>query len=597
MSTNINFNKRLGFSGSGTSEGITLPSSDDTAPMIWTITTPADNHTFAVQSLTTAGFNNYDIDWGDGTSESGVTIGNKSHVYGTAGLYEIKVTGDIYIRMSNVTHPSVYTEWKQWGTNAKVTAFREWFNGATNMAYSATDAPTFDLKVSSNYWGTYRSFYNCDGIVSLDLSGWDVSPLQNIGQSTFQAMNNLAYLNISNWDLSGISSWANAISTVGTSVAGGCELVAPNVKLTGATSLSQVFYNSAFKSMNVSNWTLNPTSVSINQMFRGLGTTNVAYYGLVDLDLSTWNNTGSNLGNNGALLFYSARGLKTLNISNWNLSHFTSFKQCFFQITHCEYIEGLNEQRWNSAQDISACFQNTFLLKFDTHDFHNDFGSSWSVTNFNTCFGRNGYNNAVGSRGVFPNITNWDMSSANAVGQMFRDSRYNGTSTFAPSTSWDLSNITGLALFAYNHVGIQVWDWSNVTIASTMTNMTSFSLYANAGSSPLALTTMKFGSNCDFSGVTTWSLFIRSRSSLTTLTFDSSVSFAATTVMSNFANAVPLNTASYDALLTRLDATNNNNSVVLYANLAQYTAGGTAEASRTQLVTNQSWTITDAGAV
>ena len=174
MSTNINFNKRLGVLGK---TSITLPSSDDTASMIWTITTPADNHTFKIESLATAGFNNYDIDWGDGTSESGITIGNKTHVYATAGLYEIKVIGDIYIRMSSATtvHSSVYTEWKQWGTNAKVTGFREWFYGASNMAYTATDAPTFDLKVSASYWGPYRSFFNCDGITSLDLSGWDVS--------------------------------------------------------------------------------------------------------------------------------------------------------------------------------------------------------------------------------------------------------------------------------------------------------------------------------------------------------------------------------------------------------------------------------------
>lgn len=596
MSTNINFNKRLGVSG-GTN--ITLPSSGDTASMIWTITTPANNHTFKIESNAAAGFNNYDIDWGDGSSESGITIGNKTHVYATAGLYEIKVIGDIYIMMSSATtaHSSVYTEWKQWGTNAKVTGFREWFYRASNMAYTATDAPTFDLKVSASYWGPYRSFFNCDGITSLDLSGWDVSSLQNIGQSTFQSMNNLAYLNISNWNLSGITSWANGISSVGSSVVGGCELIAPNVKLNAATSLSSLFLNSAFKSMNVNNWTLNPTSVNLNQMFKGVGGTAASYYGLIDLDLSTWNNIGSNIVSNLALWFYSARGIKTLNISNWDLRHVTDFRQCFYQITHCEYIEGLNEQRWDSATSLSDCFENTFKLKFDTHNFHNDFGSSWSVTTFTDCFRRNGFTNAVGDRGVFPNIANWDMSNAVSVSSMLREARYNGTSTFAPSTSWDLSNVTSLSSFAYAHVGIQVWDWSNVTIASTMTNISLFVTYVSSGSSPQALSTMIFGSNCNFSGVTTWANFAKNRVSLTTLTFDSAVSFAATTSMATFANAAPLSTASYDALLIRLDATNNNNSVVLYLNLAQYTLGSAAETSRTQLVTNQSWTITDAGGV
>lgn len=574
-----------------------ISSGVDSESMIWTITTPSDNFTFRIQSLTTAGLNNYDIEWGDGTSESGITIGNKEHLYATAGLYELKVKGDIYIRNQSSTWADTYTEWKQWGTASKCTNFREWFFNCKNMTYSATDKPTFDFPTPSSYNGCYRSFYNCRQITSLDLSGWDVSNLRQIGAGCFQQMKKLESLNISNWNLSQVTTFNNALSQLGDSTTEGCILIAPNLDVSGATTISQCFFNSAYKSMDISNWTLRATSVTINQCFRGIGSTNAIYEGICTLDISTWNNTSSINSANGNLLFYLAKGLTDINITNFDFTGVTNFTSCFSNCTKLVNIQGIESQRWDSATNMTTCFINTYKLKFDTYNFANDFGSAWSVTNFSKCFNRCGYNNALGSRGVFPNLTNWDMSNATSVNQMFRDSRWNGTSTFAPSSSWDLSNISSFLLYAYNHVGIQTWDWSNVTISSSCTSMQQFAPYVNAGSNPRALTTMVFGANCDFSGVTTWSSFVQSRNGLTRLEFDNSVSFASTTTMANFGNAVPLETAYYDQLLVRLDATNSINSVVLYLNLAQYTLGSSAETSRTQLITGQSWTITDAGGV
>jgi len=111
MPTSINFNKKLGIS-KGTS--IVLPSDTAGPEMIFTITTPSDNFTFDLRSV--ANFSNYDIDWGDGSAiETGVTDAIKSHTYGTAGLYEIKITGQIYLRQTAVTDADCYTEFKQWG--------------------------------------------------------------------------------------------------------------------------------------------------------------------------------------------------------------------------------------------------------------------------------------------------------------------------------------------------------------------------------------------------------------------------------------------------------------------------------------------------
>ena len=70
--------------------------SADTESMIFTITTTSSNEDFVIRGLGL--INNYDVDWGDSNSESGVTDANKTHTYAVAGTYEIKITGDIYIK-------------------------------------------------------------------------------------------------------------------------------------------------------------------------------------------------------------------------------------------------------------------------------------------------------------------------------------------------------------------------------------------------------------------------------------------------------------------------------------------------------------------
>jgi surface protein len=568
----------------------------DTESMIFTVTIPSSAFTFRIQGQPSAASYNYDVDWGDGSSDIGVTIPNKEHVYTNSGVYEIKIKGDIYIRQTGATWSPLYTEFKQWGSAVNITSNREFFSGCGNMTYTATDTPTFAMVGSTGYRGGYNMFYNCDSITSLNLSAWDVSTWVGLTVSgVFFGMNNLEYLNISDWDLSGITgAWSSSINGVGGSTPSGCELIAPNVKLTNSSGINQVFYQSAFSSMNVENWQLNTTSCNINQAFRRIGYNNSAYYGLVDLDVSTWNIGPNILTTSPALLFLECRGIKTINITNWDLRHCTTFNSMFSSATHLEEIIGLQNQRWDGATLMNGCFEQTYKLKFDNYDFSNTFGSSWSVTNFSKCFYRCGYNNPLGDRGVFPNLTDWDTSNATALTQMFRESRW-GSGTF--SANWDLSNVSTLSLFMYNHVGIDTIDWAGVRTSNTLTDMSSFASYINNGSNPRALTSIRFGANCDFSGVTTWSGFLIQRNACTIVQFDSGVSFAAATTFSNFLTSVPCATLYYDALLVRLDATNTNTGVPVSAQLCQYTLGSAAETSRTQLVTGQSWTITDAGGV
>ena len=261
MPTSINFNKKLGIS-KGTS--IVLPSDTAGPEMIFTITTPSDNFTFDLRSV--ANFSNYDIDWGDGSAiETGVTDAIKSHTYGTAGLYEIKITGQIYLRQTAVTDADCYTEFKQWGTATTITGVREFFYLCQNMTYTATDAPNFDLSIVAGnvYDGPYRLFSVCRSITSLDLSNWDTSQWSGAtSQQVFATMTHLTNLNITGWDVSNLENGASWFSGSGNSSTG-ISIIAPNLDWSSCTTMSQMFYNSNIVSVDINNWTLNPAGTNL----------------------------------------------------------------------------------------------------------------------------------------------------------------------------------------------------------------------------------------------------------------------------------------------------------------------------------------------
>ena len=580
----------------GTNLGILAQSgaggSVDTESMIFTITTTAPNENFVIRSLSPS-VNNYDVDWGDSNSESGVTDVDKTHTYAVAGTYEIKITGSIYIRQTNSTNAAQYTEWKQWGTNTTIRGIREFFSGCVNMTYTATDAPNFNFTTAASYQGPYRLFKSCNSIISLDLSTWDISSFAGTtSQDAFRDMTNITSINLTGWDVSTITNASNWFNTTGNSGAG-LTITAPNLNWAACSNMSTMFYDSNLTSAtDITGWTLRAAGSTTTQMFRRIGKLGNPTGGC-NLDLTGWNNTS--IFTSAANLFLDAPGLSTVNLTNWDFSNVGSFQGMFQNCTYLTDIIGLNTLRFDSATNMSYTFNNTYRLKFDTHDFHNDFGANWSPTTFRACFFQNGLGLSAGSRGVIPNTANWDMSSATTVYEMFRGACYEDSNqTFAPSTSWDLSNLGGsttnsLKLFAYNTTGFKTWDWSNVTLPNTLTDMSSF---ISSTISPKTLTTVIFGANCDFSGVTTWSAAFNNQTSLTTLTFDSSVSFASVTTMSNMLTSSPLNITSYDNLLIRAAATNTN-SVALSANQSSFTCAPSEAATAEGTLVAAGWTITD----
>jgi surface protein len=434
----------------------------------------------------------------------------------------------------------------------------------------------------------YRVFYNCDNITSLDLTDWDISGTSGIMNQCFASMNKLETLDISGWDVSAATS-ANSMFEY-TGAATGIVITANNLNWTNATTFSRAFYVTKATSLILNNWTFK-TGASLSQMFRSLSYN--SFIGQVELDLSTWN--VSNVGNM-ASMFFNAKGLKNLNVTNWDISSVTNLVSWLISCTSIEKIIGLNTLRADALVSLTGAFKSCHKLSFTTDNFHDDFSVNSNLIQTNETFYEVGKNLAEADRGAFPNVTNWNMQSVTNVYAMFRRSEFANGSTTNPS--WNLASFSGsLGLLYYECLGLSEIDWTNVTLkaSSGVTDMTNFSGRGNVNNT--YLTSVKFGANCNFQDVGRWNYSFRNNINMTTLQFDSSVNFSSVTQMTDMLRSVPLDTQYYDALLVGLDATNNNNSVSLNASVCNYTLGSSAETSRIQLVTNQLWTITDAGGV
>jgi surface protein len=89
----------------------------------------------------------------------------------------------------------------------------------------------------------------------------------------------------------------------------------------------------------------------------------------------------------------------------------------------------------------------------------------------------------------------------------------------------------------------------------------------------------------------------RACSSVTDIIGIEDFDISSVTDMRQFLEDVTLPTSRYDSLLINYEAQAPNTGLSFHGGNSQYTAGGAAEAARTNLATTYSWTITDGGSV
>lgn len=172
-------------------------------PFITTWKTTTDNESITIP--TEGGGYNYSVDWGDGSSDSGLN-GDATHEYDKAGTYIVSVSGDfprIYFWKNNSDRSKIMTI-EQWG-DIQWASMAGAFSICENLTYNATDAPDLSNVTSMSYM-----FFNAF-LFNGDLNNWDVSNVKNM--SRLFAYNitkeNAFNGNISDWDVSSVTNMSS----------------------------------------------------------------------------------------------------------------------------------------------------------------------------------------------------------------------------------------------------------------------------------------------------------------------------------------------------------------------------------------------------
>ncbi len=151
------------------------------------------------ESITIPARGTYTIDWGDGTTEEGVS-GSRTHMYGEAGSHTIRISDGIKeFRLAGSEDAHKLASINQWGY-AKWRSMYEAFQGASDMTYGATDVP--DLSGVTDARRMFEGASVFDG----DLSGWDVSSVKRMSYMFKEARSFDS--DLSGWDVSGATDMA-----------------------------------------------------------------------------------------------------------------------------------------------------------------------------------------------------------------------------------------------------------------------------------------------------------------------------------------------------------------------------------------------------
>ena len=396
------------------------------------------NSTQITLPLIESGTYNFDVDWGDGNSDT-ISSWDQSeitHTYTTSGIYNLTITGTLDgWRFNNGGDRNKLLEIIQWGSFSFGNT-NSHFYGANNLVLTATDAP--DLSSTTSFYQTFRSCTNLGGDGSMN--SWNTSTITTL-ERTFEGATNFNQ-SLDNWDTSKV------------------------------TSLFKTFRNTGTFNQPLNNW--NTSSVTT---MGGIFDLAIAF----NQPLNNWN-TG-NVVTMWALFF----GATSFNqdIDSWDTSSVTTMYQMFRSATG--FNQDLNNLDVSSVTTMYQMFYGATLFNQDLNDWDTS-----KVTNMQQMFqGATSFNGAIGdwdvSNVASPNqmfrnadafnqpINNWDMSSATSLNQMFRSAKaFN-----QPLNGWDTSKVTQMnSLFfgatSFNQ-DISDWDTSKVTqMSDTFRSATSF---------------------------------------------------------------------------------------------------------------------------
>jgi surface protein len=267
--------------------------------------------------------------------------------------------------------------------------------------------------------------------------------------------------------------------------------------------------------------------------------------------------------------------LKLLEIRNWGDVVWSTMDFAFFGCSNITSITSSVAPDFSQVTSMSAMFNGcSSLTALDVSGFSTAQVTSMSAM-FRSC----------------SSLTALDVSgfSTAQVTSMF--AMFDGCSslTALDVSGFSTAQVTSMSAMFNGCSSLTALDVSGFSTAQ----VTSMSSMFNGCSSLTALDVSGFST----AQVTSMSAMFRSCSSLTDITGIENFTIASVTNFINFLSSVTLPTSRYDSLLINYEAQAPNTGLNFHAGNSQYTAGGAAEAARTNLATTYSWTITDGGSV
>ena len=321
-----------------------------------------------------------------------------------------------------------YVNTEGWDTS-NITNIAYMFYGCTNLA----QVNTINFTMTNKLINADQAFYNCNKLTQLDLSGWDLSGISRI-YALFYYCSSLSVLNLSNWKLN------NATNVTSST-------------LLNCTNLTQVFMkNSDFN--------------SVNKIIEILPTQNSGAF----IDVA-----GVDDINQVNITVAATKNWEVVNITGFLVAKYTTDASGFLPTFNDGYVYSVNESLSNGIYTVEIYAENDF----ESCSFYNQKTDPLltveylKITNKVTAFNAGYYGMFDTCKKLtYVNTEGWDTSNVTNMNYMF----YNCNKLAQIDVSnWNIGNVTSMQQIFYNCNSLTQLDLSNWNINNVTSMYQSFS--------------------------------------------------------------------------------------------------------------------------
>ncbi len=493
---------------------------------------------------TNAGGYNYDIDWGDGSSDTGVA-GGITHTYAVPGTYTVSIRGDFpQFFFNNVGDAQKLLSIEQWG-DIEWRAMNRAFYGAINMVINAIDAPDLSNVSNMNLMFQNTTFndpighWNVSNVTTMnalfadsinfnqDLDLWNTSNVTTMTSMFLRAVSFNG--DITTWDTSSVTSLANMFHT-----ASSFNQDISFKPITGAWDVGNVdSLRNTFLRASSFDWDINNWDVAMVDDMQSTFQEAASF----DQDLNDWDTSSVTTMFN---MFYRASVFNG-DITEWDTSNVTTMRYMF--------ADAFAFNQNISYKPVTGSWNTSMVI-----DMRNMFDDATA------------FNQPIG---------NWDTSQVEDMRHMFRDA----VAFNQDLNDWETGKVIRMEQMFYraNVFDGDVSDW-NTGMVENMSNMFRLTPF-----------------NQDISGWNTGMVETMVNMFRDAPEFDQDLGGWDVALLNNATNMflrATLSTGNYDSLLIGWDNQVLLGDVRFHGGFSTYCLG---ENARDNMINVDSWAISDAG--